>query len=331
MGLRTILSAVVTSGLLLGILTTPSAGAHAHAGADADAAGTPGLARSAQAARADDPPRRGADFPRMPGRCYESDDRTLKDRPCRITRYGAKRPMLVVWGDSHAWMYLPALRQEARAARVNLTLVVFGSCPPSLPLPRSRGFGRVQCEKHNTATFDWIKRLTSRREQVSLLVGGFWSGYRQAYRRQQRADRDGTDSGLTIYQQHMSVLAVESSPRLFEKLGRRRLDIDLIGQAATVPQDPRYCPAGREPYQCDLPRARAMDREKGNRRWIKRNLRAPLVGRPRLIDTTPAYCSSQTCRAHVGGANTFYDDVHLGAELTRTLGEYFVPTFDDLR
>ncbi len=266
----------------------------------------------------------------MPLRCYESDNRTLRDAPCLITSYGAKRPTMVVWGDSHAWMYLPALRREARSHRVNLTLVVFGSCPPALPLPRSRGFGRVQCEKHNVATLSYVRRLDRRRDDVSLLIGGFWSGYRQGYARQQRADRDGTDSGLTTYQQQMSVLAVESSPKLFARLGRMGLEIDLIGQAATVPLDPRYCTAGREPYQCDLPRSRALDHEGANRRWINRNLRAPLVGRPRLVDTTPAYCSATTCRARIGGVNTYYDDIHLGADLAKTLTGYFAPVFDDV-
>lgn len=276
-----------------------------------------------------DPPPSGA-FPRMPSRCYESDNRTLKDAPCAITRYGAKRPKLVVWGDSHAWMYLPALRREARRHRVNLTLVVFGSCPPSLPLPRSRGFGRVQCEKHNVATLRYVRRQDRKRADFSLLIGGFWSGYRQAYTRQQRADRGGTDSGLTTYQQQMSVLAVESSPKLFTRLGRMGLEIDLIGQAATVPADPAFCPAGRDPYQCDLPRSRALDREGANRRWINRNLRAQLVGRPRLIDATPAYCSETTCRSNINGVNTYYDDIHLGADLARTLTGYFAPVFDDV-
>jgi hypothetical protein len=277
------------------------------------------------------PPTAGEDFPRMPKRCYESDKVTLKVAPCRITRYGAKRPTMVAWGDSHTWMYLPALRREARSNRVNLTLVVLGSCPPALPLPRSRGFGRVICEKHNLATLDYLRKLRKRKDaDVSVLIGGFWSGYRDAYRRQKQADRNGTDSGLSDYQQHMSVLAVEGAPRMFARLGRMRFDVDLIGQAATVPLDARDCRAGREPYQCNLPRAEALSREQSNRRWVKRNLRAPLVGRPRLIDATSGYCTPTICRAHVGGVNTYYDDIHLGARLARTLTGYFTPAFDDV-
>ncbi len=321
---RTALALLLLS-LLLALAGTPATQAASRAAADDPT--TPALTLAFERAA---PPRSGQDFPRMPGRCYESDDRTLKQAPCPITRYGADRPSLVVWGDSHAWMYLPALRREARSHRVNLTMVIFGSCPPSLPLPRSRGFGRVQCEKHNVATLAYLRKLDRKRDDLSVLIGGFWAGYRQGYARQQRADRNGTDSGLTTYQQHMSVLGVESSPRLFERLGRIGFDIDLIGQAATVPIDPRYCLAGREPYQCDLPRERALADENANKRWIKRNLRAPLAGRPRLVDTTPAYCDTSICRARVDDVNTYYDDIHLGADLARTLTGYFAPVFDDI-
>lgn len=277
------------------------------------------------------PPRQGEDFPRMPKECYEADGVTVTAVPCRITRFGAKRPTMVVWGDSHGWMYLPALRREARAHRVNLTLIVLGSCPVALPLPRSRGFGRSTCENRNLGTLDYLRDLRRRKgDDLSVLIGGFWSGYRDAYRRQKQADRAGTDSGLSDYQQHMSVLAVEGAPRMFVRLGRMGLDVDLIGQAATVPLDARPCEAGREPYQCNLPRAQALSREQNNRRWIKRNLRLPLVGKPRLIDATPGYCTATTCRAHVGGVNTYYDDIHLGARLARTLTGYFTAVLDDL-
>ena len=52
-----------------------------------------------------------------------------------------------------------------------------------------------------------------------------------------------------------------------------------------------------------------------------------LPGNPRVIDPSPAYCSQQTCYAHVRGANTFFDDIHLGPTLTSTMAAYFRPVF----
>lgn len=277
------------------------------------------------------PPTAEEDFARLPLACYESDRATIRDVPCRITRYGPRRPTLVAWGDSHAQMYLPALRRLADARRVNLTAVVLGSCPVALPLPVRRGFGRSTCEKHNVRTLDFLRGLERRgRGDVHVLIGGFWAGYRDAYRLQRESDQAGTASGLSDFQQHMSTLAVEGAPPMFARLGRMGLDVDLVAQAATVPLDAPRCRAGQEPYQCDLPRSRALTREQNNRRWIKRTLRRPLAGHPHLIDATPGYCTARTCRAHVGGITTFYDDLHLGARLAGTLRRYFVPVFTDL-
>jgi len=274
----------------------------------------------------------GDDFPRLPSRCYESDAVTVRNQPCRITRFGTGRPLLVAWGDSHVHMYLPALQRLARAGRVNLTIVTLGSCPVAWPLPASRGFGRSSCENRNLDTLEFLRRQDKRLgDDLAVLVGGFWSGYRDAYRRQQQADRTGRDSGLSTYQQHMSALAVEGAPPMFRRLGRTGIAIDLIGQAATVPIDARPCPVGQEPYQCGLPRERALEREGDNKRWITTQLRSPLAGQPRLVDATPAYCSATRCRPRVRGANTYFDSIHLGAELTRTLTSYFRPVFDDLR
>lgn len=323
----TLLLALLALGLLVSALTTVPAGTATAAPSGAGSSPLRGAAPERGV-----PPRAGEDFPRMPQRCYQRDGVTLKVAPCRIARYGSGRPTLVAWGDSHAWMYLPALRRQARAERVNLTLVVLGSCPVALPLPPSRGFGLSTCERHNVATLDFLKRLRKRSDgDVGVLVGGFWSGYRDAYARQELADRTGTESGLSDYQRHMSTLAIEGAPRMFARLGRMRLDVDLIGQAATVPLDAPECRAGRVPYLCDLPRSRALEDERANRRWIKRHLRAPLAGRPRLVDATPGYCSSDRCRARVRGANTYYDDIHLGADLSRQLTGYFRPVFADLR
>lgn len=298
---------LVVLGLLLPLLAVPAVSAAPAPGSQA--------------------PVTGDDFPRLPGGCY--DERGVITSPCRITQFPG-RPTVVLLGDSHAQMYLPAVRRLARQQRVNLTGVLFGGCPPSLPFPRSAGYARTGCDEHNVEALAWLRELTQRRGRVRLLVGGFWSGYRQAYELVQREERTGVPSGLSDYRQLMARLGVERSRPMLRALGRLGVPVDLIGQAATVPLDPRRCAAGREPYQCDLPRHRALRHEAGNRRWIRSTLMQPLPGRPRLVDATPAYCDRRTCRAHVRGVDTFYDDIHLGARLTATMAAYFRPVFRDV-
>ncbi len=272
-------------------------------------------------------PGAGDDFPRLPASCYDA--RGVIESPCRITRFPG-RPTVVLWGDSHAQMYLPALRQVARHQRVNLTTVLFGGCPVSLPYPRGAGFQRTGCDDHNVESLAYVRDLTRRHPRTRIVVGGFWAGYRQAYALVRREQRTGVPSGLSAYRAQMARLGVERSRVMFRAIGRLGVPVDLIGQAATVPLDPRRCPAGREPYQCDLPRHRALADEAGQERWIRATLASVLPRPPRLIDPSPTYCGPRTCFAHVRGADTFYDDIHLGARLTATMAAYFRPVFRDV-
>lgn len=280
---------------------------------------TPAMVGAGPAERA----RPGAeDFPRLPAACYDAND--VITSPCRVTRYPG-RPMIVLWGDSHAQMYLPALRQVARRKRVNLTTVLFGGCPISTPFPRSSGRPRTGCDQHNLDSLSYVRNLTQRRKNIRILANGFWAGYRQAYLLVKEEERTGVPSGLSAYRQHMARLGVERSGSMFRAIGRLGVPVDLIGQASQVPLDPRRCAAGREPYLCDLPRRRALPDEAVVERWIRTHLMSRLPGTPRLVDPSPTYCDRRTCFARVGGVNTFYDDIHLGARLTGTMAGYFRP------
>lgn len=263
-------------------------------------------------------------FPRLPAQCYDADD--VITSPCRITRYPG-RPLVILWGDSHAQMYLPAIRKVARNQRVNLIAVLFGGCPISTPYPSGSRYPRTGCDQHNLDSLAYVRDLVKRRKSSRILIGGFWSGYRHAYELVQEEKRTGVPSGLSDYRKQMARLGTERSRSMFRQIGRLGVPVDLIDQAATVPLDPRRCAAGRMPYQCDVPRHRALYKERDNSRWLATNLASVLPGSPRIIDPSPAYCSRQTCFAHVRGANTFYDDIHLGPRLTATMAGYFRPVF----
>ncbi len=261
------------------------------------------------------------DFPLLPGRCFdEANDRPVS--PCRLVRF-PRRPTVLLWGDSHAWMYLPAVQQLAKAKRMNLTIMFSGGCPPTLPLPREPGDRAGYCEQHNVAALDLVTRYQRRGRDYTLVLGSWWSGYRQAYRRMQKPD-----AVFTPYEAHIVELAHGGTEPLFDKLARRRIPTDVIGPSANVPIDPEPCAAGRSPYMCNLPRNVALNAENRNRQWLKQMMR-PLVS-ARYIDATSVYCGDRTCHPTVDGITTFFDDIHLGANLTRTMTAFFRPTFETL-
>lgn len=265
-------------------------------------------------------PQRPSGFPWLPDRCYDSRD--VATVPCRVTRFPG-RPSLVLWGDSHAQMYLPPLQRAAERRRFNLVVVVYGGCPVSLPYPDGSRYRRTGCDAHNTRAYDVVRAYVDRNPRTRILIGGFWSGYRLAYSLMERERRTGTPSGLTAYRRQMARLGVERSRPMLRRIGRLGVPVDLIGQSATVPAGAPACARGHEPYRCDLPRHRALAGETANRRWIRRQLLAPLPGRPRIVETSGRYCSRTTCRGQVDGVDTFYDDIHLGERLTATMGPAF--------
>lgn len=269
----------------------------------------------------------GGDFPSLPSRC-QSIAQQLPLTPCHVTRFGSRRPVVVLWGDSHAQQYLPALVKVARRDRVNLVAILAGGCPATFPKPRPDGeHPDTTCETRQGLAVSWIERAFGRHDgHFKLIIGTFYARYRQIYRRMHDPRRRFTYSA---YEKQLVRLQHRDTSRLFTELGRVGVPTDVIGEDATVPNPVPACDAGIEPYQCDLPRAQALDREQQNRRWLL-GLMSRLPGSPRLIDTTPAMCDASTCYAHVNGIDTYFDDLHLGARLTSTLGRFFVPSFVDV-
>lgn len=309
---RALLLVVVAQSLLLALVAVPaqsSTGDHALS----SLVGKIGVAREGQ-----DP---SEDFPQLPDRCFdEANDRPVT--PCRLVRF-ERRPTVFMWGDSHAWMYLPAVQHLAQRNRLNLVIMFAGGCPPTIPLPREPGDRYGHCERHNAAALDLVTDYRRKGRDFTVILGSWWSGYRQAYRRMQKPN-----AVFTPYEAHIVELAHRGTEPFFDKLARRRIPTDVIGPSANVPIDPEPCPAGRTPYMCELPRKIALNAEQRNRQWLQQ-LMKPLRS-ARYIDATSVYCDAGNCHPKVGRITTFFDDIHLGATLTRTMTPYFRPTIQGL-
>ena len=73
------------------------------------------------------------DKPKLPASCIrEPGGMTYKAGPCYLTKFRKHRPTVVLWGDSHSWQQLPALRPLARLHDVNLVMFMLGGCAPIL-------------------------------------------------------------------------------------------------------------------------------------------------------------------------------------------------------
>lgn len=303
LGLAVLLAATLLS--LAGTTTTPAA-----------AAGPGAVSRASQ----------GEDFPTFPARCMVAEDRPAD--VCRITTY-PKRPWLLLWGDSHALQYLAPVKTLAKRHRINLVSIYSGGCPLSVPYPASAGQPTMTCDRHNATALRYARDLVASGRRVKIVLGSFWAVYRDTYAQLEESWRTGEPSGLSPYQTHHAMLAVERSAALFRAVGRMRASVDVLAQAPWVPSDARRCPAGRTPYLCDLPRSRSLPDEAGNARFLARRIRM-LRGPVRLIDPSPVVCDRRQCHGRVDGLNTWYDEAHLGMAMTRRMTSYFRPTVRDL-
>jgi hypothetical protein len=265
------------------------------------------------------------DFPTFPRACYAQVD----SKVCRVTRY-AKRPWIVLWGDSHALQYLDPMTGIARQRKVNLVVIYAGGCPLSVPFPASSGEPRMTCDRHNARALGWVRDLKASGRRVRVVLGSYWDYYRKQHRRIVAERETGVDSGLTAYERHIARLGTERSDELFAAVGRAGIQADVLAQSGTVPDGAPACPAGEQPYVCDLPRSGVLPRAADNRRWL-RALSRHLANRPLVIDTSSNYCGPRTCYGRVGDVNTFWDQGHLALGLTRTMRDQFRPSFDALR
>lgn len=269
------------------------------------------------------------DFPRLDASCYRPGADVPRAGVCYLTRFRRNRPTVVLWGDSHAWQYLPAVRRSVKHRPVNLVTFLAGGCPPTISPPKKPGGYYTKCQYNNQLALEYVAHLKARGSEAKIILGSNWSGYRRAYH-DLYVDHSAQPSDYgTSFTRHMIRLAHRGTHPLFETLASYRVRVDVIAQSATIPPDHRNCPAGNEPYQCALPRHRAILDEADTARWLHRRIR-PLAGTTRYIDPSPYYCSPRVCHAHVNDVNTYYDYLHLGATLTKNMLSYFAPSVRDL-
>jgi hypothetical protein len=303
--------------LLLTLVPGPAASGSVRGAAPATAApSAPAAARALP----------GEDFPSHPQACRDTYDGAPDS--CRITTYPG-RPWLVLWGDSHALMYLAPIKTLAKRYRINLVSLYFGGCPLSKPFPASSGEQSMSCDTQNAGSLKYVRDLVASGRRVKIIMGSFWAVYRQAYAKLEREWRTGQPSGLSNYQSHHARLAVERSLPLFQAVGRLRASVDVLAQAPWVPENAPPCAESEDPYVCDLPRRLSLPDEAANRRFLADRVRA-LRHPARLIDPKPVVCDARVCHGRVDGLNTWYDTAHLGMAMTRRMKSYFRPTVRDL-
>ena len=280
----------------------------------------PGLPGEAEEEQTDP---RSQDFPSMPRRCATRAQQIPKTAmKCTLRKAGPHRPTLVLWGDSHLWMMLPAVRAALKGRKVNLVGFLFGGCVPARP--DMEVWAGQPCSETAALANRYLDRMQRRGKKVRVILGSYWGAhlhrvYYYPTPELEQSSRRRRDYVLTY------------TRPLFRWLGRRGIPTDVLFQGpAAVPPDPD-CEPGPTPYGCDIPRYRAYYRESYLRGFLDRQMRHLAPG-ARLIDYSDAVCAGRTCPARQrGGVQTWYDAFHLSTATTSRLARFFVPSVNRLQ
>lgn len=254
------------------------------------------------------------DFAKLPRACVNPKDQ-IPQKPtiCHLNTFKDNRATVVVWGDSHAWMMIPAVRRAATNQDVNLVAVVMGGCP-AMDNQLQPDEAAPNCYKSNDLAIRFVRELEAGGQGLRVIIGGSWQRYLHAIK-----VKDQSYTGL------MARAMLKATPRLMRTLGGMGVAVDVVGQVATVPETMTGCPAGNDPYSCDVPYKKSMPEKAATKKWLVRTI-APLAGSRAPIDVTPFFCTAKVCHGKVGKTHTWFDDLHVSASMAQRLRGYFKPS-----
>ena len=261
------------------------------------------------------------DVPEMPSECL-GENSFIPDRPnrCDLVPFEPDRPTVVLWGDSHAWMLIPAIEAAAEGKDVNLVAFVMGACPPFLA-PE----GGIACARNNEMAFNFVTKRSGRKKPpVRVILSASWPTYLNALNPVELEER--VDGGINnAYIKQISELFRDGTPQLFDDLSLINADIDVVGPTPFIPRNAPLCEARPRPFSCDVDRDLAIQDEAGTVAWLEERMEG-FTEESRFIDITQAMCDQNTCYAEANGVVNFFDDNHISAALSRQLKSYFVPS-----
>ncbi len=267
-----------------------------------------------------------ADVPEMPSECL-GENSFIPDKPnrCDLVPYDPTRPTVVLWGDSHAWMLIPAIEAAAEGKDVNLVAYVMGACPP---LRAPEGVG-IACARNNEMAYNFVAKRSGRKKPpVRVILSASWPTYRNAVSETALGER--VDGGINdAYIKQISALFSEGTPQLFDDLSLLNADIDVVGPTPFIPRSAPLCEARPRPFSCDVDRNLAIVDEVGTDTWLDERM-SDFTDSSRFIDIADSMCDDDTCYAEANGVVNFFDDNHISAALSRELKSYFVPSIRGL-
>jgi peptidoglycan/LPS O-acetylase OafA/YrhL len=226
--------------------------------------------------------------------------------PCRYGSAGARRTV-VLFGDSHALQWFPALDHAARARRWQLVSLTKTTCPPVELSFWSPVLGRpyVECDRWRA---NMLARI--RAERPSVVVLGAARHYGDVYR-------------FTVYGRPW----IAGLARMVRQLRATGARVLVLGPTPKPRVDVPDCLAEhlRDATACTTRRPVAV-----NAGGMAAERRAVLAAGGAYLDVTPWLCTRATCAVEVGNLLAYRDDNHLTTTYTTWLSPLLGYQLDEI-
>ncbi len=221
---------------------------------------------------------------------------------CRYGSTDAMAPRVVLWGDSHALMLLPAFKALAKSRGLQLSFAAISSCRPLLPTvgPAVGTAGEGHCAAFNLAMLSALRRI---HPDVTVL---------SAYWDLDNPQADGNPETLSAKAASHSVSNLESTASSIRATG----SLVCVCVVLDVPRHPYVVP-----YALGMARRRNLDtdflytqRAAMTARYSRFEsvVRALAAGNElRIADPKEVLCAGARCEIEFAGQPLYRDTNHL--------------------
>jgi peptidoglycan/LPS O-acetylase OafA/YrhL len=212
----------------------------------------------------------------------------------------------VLFGDSHALQYFPALDAVAKERGWRLEVVTKSGCSPAEVTQYHEQFNRAytECDEWWADAVEYIEEL-----EPSLVVTGN-KAVEPIVRDGERLDAEAGAEAMT-----------DGYVATLERLRATGAEVNVIADNPYPPADMPSCVSERlddDLTACAFPRREGLDYEPVN------TLAARQVSGVSLLDPTSLFCPEDgTCPAVIGNVLVYRDGTHLTATYTRTMTDWF--------
>ncbi len=215
----------------------------------------------------------------------------------------SSKTTVVLFGDSHAMQWFPALNELAKERNWRLVGLTKAACPPAEVHIYSASLRRTYRE-----CAEWRKRMLERivqKEDPSLIVTSSLPTYRP------REDGKRLPRGASDEE-----AMVEGYTETLKKLRDTGAAVALIEDVPHPDKNIPECVSRSLEHleRCATPRSKALDYPKVNTRVAEEGVEGV-----RLIDPTPVVCPDKACPAVIGDVLVYRNGSHLTATYVRTL------------